>query len=107
MNLAVTTALSKNGVPIRLPDERWIHLTEGHSEMVGYYSEVLETLEDPDAIYEGNSGELLAAKKIHDDRYLVVVYKEISEKDGFVITAFLSSRRRQLERRKKVWQRQK
>ena len=107
MNLAVTTALSKNGVPIRLPDERWIHLTEGHSEMAGYYSEVLETLEDPDAIYKGRSGELLAAKKIHADKYLVVVYKEISEKDGFVITAFLSSRKRQLERREKVWPRQK
>ena len=107
MNLAVTTALSKNGVPIRLPDERWIHLTEGHSEMAGYYSEVLETLEDPDTIYEGGSGELLAAKKIHADKYLVVVYKEISEKYGFVITAFLSSRKRQLERRTKVWPRQK
>lgn len=107
MNLAVTTALSKNGVPIRLPDERWIHLTEGHSEMAGYYSEVLEALEDPDAIYKGNSGELLAVKEIHADKYLVAIYKEISETDGFVITAFLSSRRRQLERRKKVWQRQK
>jgi hypothetical protein len=88
MNPAVMTALSKNGVPIRLPDERWIHLTEGHSEMAGYYSEVLETLEDPDAIYEGGSGELLAAKEIQTDKYIVVVYKEISEKDGFVITAF-------------------
>ena len=102
MNQPVTTALSKNGVPIRLPDERWIHLTEGHSEMAGYYSEVLETLEDPDAIYEGGSGELLAAKEIQTDKYIVVVYREISEKDGFVITAFLSSRRRQLERRTKV-----
>jgi len=103
----VTTALSKNGVLIRLPDERWIHLTEGHSEMAGYYSEVLETLEDPDAIYEGGSGELLAAKEIQTDKYIVVVYKEISEKDGFVITAFLSSRRKQLERRRMVWPQQK
>ncbi len=101
------TALSKNGVPIRLPDERWIHLTEGHSEMAGYYSEVLETVEDPDAVYEGNSGELLAAKEIQTDKYIVVVYKEVSGKDGFVITAFLSSRKKQLERRTKVWQRQK
>ena len=50
------TARSRNGIPIRLPDERWIHLTEGHSEMAGYYSDVLETMEDPDAIYEGISG---------------------------------------------------
>lgn len=101
------TALSKNGVPIRLPDERWIHLTEGHSEMAGYYSEVLETLEDPDAVYEGCSGELLAAKEIQTNKYIVVVYKEIDEKDGFVITAFLSSRKKQLNRRRMVWRRQK
>ena len=101
------TALSKNGVPIRLPNERWIHLTEGHSETAGYYSEVLETVEDPDSIYEGSYGELLAVKEIQTDKYIVVVYKELSEIDGFVITAFLSSRKNQLERRTKVWQRQK
>jgi hypothetical protein len=47
------------------------------------------------------------AKEIQTDKYIVVVYKEVSEKDGFVITAFLSSRKKQLERRTKVWQRQK
>ena len=51
------TALSKNSVLIRLPDERWLHLTESHSEMAGYYSEVLETVEDPCAVYEGTVGE--------------------------------------------------
>jgi hypothetical protein len=40
------TVRSKNDVPIRLPDERWMHLTEGHSEMTGYHSEVLKTIED-------------------------------------------------------------
>lgn len=94
-------ARSKNGIPIRLPDERWIHLTEGHSEMAGYYSDVLEAVEDPDAIYEGRSGELLAVKEKRTDKYIVVVYKEMSETNGFVITAFLTSKRNQLERRKK------
>jgi len=75
--------------------------------MIGKPLKVLETLEDPDAIYEGGSGELLAAKEIQTDKYIVVVYKEISEKDGFVITAFLSSRRKQLERRRMVWPQQK
>jgi len=75
--------------------------------MAGYYSEVLETIEDPDGAYEGSLGELLAVKEIQTDKYIVVVYKEVSEMDGFVITAFLSSRKNQLERRTKVWQRQK
>jgi hypothetical protein len=73
-------ALSKNGVPIRLPDERWIHLTEGPCEMAGYYSEALETVEDPDVVYEGNSGEFLATKEIQTDRYIVVVYNLTSIK---------------------------
>ncbi len=100
-------ARSRNGIPIRLPDERWIHLTEGHSEMAGYYSEVLEAVEDPEAIYEGSSGELLAIKKMQSGKYIVVVYKEVSKTDGFVITAFLTSKMRQFERRKKVWPQRK
>ena len=51
---------SKNEVPIRLTTERWIHITEEHSEMAGYYFEVLETIEDPEAIYEGRFGEYIA-----------------------------------------------
>lgn len=42
---------SKNDVAIRLPEERWFHITEEHSEMAGYYFEVLETVEEPEAIY--------------------------------------------------------
>ena len=66
---------SKNGVPIRLPDERWLHITESHTEMAGIYSDVLETVEDPDAIYEAESGELLATREVQTDKYLVVVIK--------------------------------
>jgi len=39
--------ISKTGVPIRFPEERWFHITEEHSEMAGYYFEVLETIEEP------------------------------------------------------------
>ncbi|MBI5193681.1 MAG: hypothetical protein HZA08_09610 [Nitrospirae bacterium] len=28
---------SKNSVPIRLNENRWLHITEEHSEMAGYY----------------------------------------------------------------------
>ena len=39
---------SKNDVPIRLTEERWFHITEEHSEMAGYYFEVLEAVEEPE-----------------------------------------------------------
>jgi hypothetical protein len=96
---------SKNNVPIRLPEERWFHITEEHSEMAGYYFEVLETVEEPEAIYEGKAGEYLAVREIEKDKYIVVVYREISEGDGFIITAFLTRRKGQLERRRRIWPR--
>jgi len=98
------TVFSKNGVSIRLTDERWLHITEEHSELAGYYFEVLETLQEPEAIYEGKMEELLAVKEIEPEKYMVVVYKEdITHNDGFVITAFLTRRIKQVRRRNKLW----
>jgi hypothetical protein len=62
-------ARSRNNVPIRLTEERWFHITEEHSEMAGYYFEVLETVEESE-----------------------------------VIITFLTKRREQLERRRKIWE---
>lgn len=98
------TAKSINGITIRLPDERWIHITEEHSEMAGYLYDVLETIETPLAIFEGNSGELLAAREIETGKYIIVAYREVTQADGFIITAFLTRRWNQIERRKKLWQ---
>ncbi len=75
--------------------------------MAGFYSDVLETVEDPDAIYEGRLGEFLAMRETQTDKYLVVVYREVSEEDGFVITSFLTRRKTQLDRRPKIWVRQR
>ena len=96
---------SKNDVPIRLTEERWFHITEEHSEMAGYYFEVLEAVEEPEAVYEGRAGECIAAREVEKGKYIVVVYRELGRVDGFVITAFLTRRRKQLERRRKIWQR--
>lgn len=71
--------------------------------MAGYYFEVLETVEEPEAIYAGKAGECIAVREIEKGKYIVVIYRELSEEDGFVITAFLTRRRRQLERRQKIW----
>ena len=77
--------------------------------MAGYQFEVLETVQEPEAIYEGNAQELLAVKEIEPGKYMVVVYveyKEVSKEEGFVITAFLTRRIKQIERRAKLWSRQ-
>ena len=94
---------SKNGVPIRLTEERWLHITEEHSEMAGYYFDVLEIIQEPAEIYEGGAEELLAVKEINPEKYIVVVYKEVSREDGFIITAFLTRKINKIQRRIKIW----
>lgn len=96
-------AHSKNGVPIRLTQERWFHITEEHSEMAGHFFEVLEAIEEPDAIHEGRCEELIATREVEPGKHLTVIYRELSTTDGFVITAFLTRKIQQIERRRRLW----
>ena len=96
------TVHSKNGVPIRLTDERWTHIAEEHGELAGLRLEVLETVSNPECIFAGGAGELLAARPVEAGKWLVAVYKELDH-DGFVITAFLTRRITSLEKRKQLW----
>ena len=93
---------SPGGVAIRLTDERWSHITEEHSELAGMRFEILETVAQPDHIYQAGGGELLAVREIDTGKFLVVVYREINE-DGFIITAFLTRRIKSLQRRELIW----
>ena len=96
------TIQSKNGIFIRLTDERWAHITEEHCELAGMRLETLETVVNPSKILEGGDGELLAVREIEKNKFLVVVYRELVG-DGFIITAFLTRREQYLNRRKQVW----
>lgn len=101
------TVRSINGVPIRLPDERWIHITSHHNEMAAYYFEVLEVIAEPERIFAGDEGELIAVKEHSPGKYFVVIYREINNgEDGFVITAFFTRRIEQIERRRMLWQKE-
>jgi hypothetical protein len=83
---------SKNGIPIRLTEERWFHIIENHDDLAGHYDDVLYAIEDPDYIIEGYKKALIALKKIARTKFLAVVYREISREDGFVITAYFTSK---------------
>lgn len=98
----VEIALSKNGIPIRLTVERWIHITEEHCELAGMRFEVMETIVNPTKILEGLNGTLMAIREIEKDKYLVAVYRELDD-DGFVITSFLTRKLKPLKRRKQIW----
>jgi hypothetical protein len=94
---------SKNRIPIRLTDERWVHIIENHDDLAGHYDDVLYAIEDPDYIIEGYRKALIALKKIARTKFLAVVYREISREDGFVITAYFTGRLN-LEKEVILWQ---
>ena len=97
--------LSVHLVPIRLTSERWVHIVENHDDLVGRYHDALEVVAEPDLVLEGKAGEYLAVRK-QDRRTMVVVYRIVSRTDGFVITAFQTSKLSQLVRTKKIiWRR--
>lgn len=98
----VQVVRSKNSIPIRLTDERWDHIVDEHGELVGERDHVLETVRNPQRVLAGQGGELLAVRELLPGKYLVIVYREFVD-DGFIITAFLTRRIRQLERRTRLW----
>jgi hypothetical protein len=53
---------SRNSVPVRLTEERWLHIRNRHPEMRDQRHRVLETLVAPEMIQEGDFGELLAVR---------------------------------------------
>lgn len=83
--MILATALSKNGVTIRLTDERLNHIISSHLEISpSEYKAVINVVENPDFILQGDTGELLAVKKKPRKKmWLVVPYKEVTEEDGF------------------------
>ncbi len=86
-------AYSINNVPIRLTYERWYHIIENHDYMASYFHEVLETIENPDYIFQANHGSLKAVQSLSKRKWLIVIYKEVSKDDGFVITAYFLSKK--------------
>lgn len=96
------TARSKNGLLIRLTEERWGHIIDEHGEISGLREAVLRTISEPERVLAGNEGALLAVRTEEPGKWLVVVYRELEE-DGFVITAFLTRRFRSLDRRMQLW----
>jgi hypothetical protein len=85
-------AYSTNGVPIRLTQERWEHITSNKPYMESYYERVVEAVEHPTRILRGHAGTLAAVLSIGKQRYLHVIYREVNQDDGFVITAFIARR---------------
>ena len=93
-------AYSVDNIPIRLTSERWFHIVENHDDLAGHYDSVLNAIENPDLILKGYQGTLIAMRGAGKRRYLAVVYRQLSNEDGFVITAYFTSK---INRKKIIW----
>ncbi|MGI8883267.1 MAG: hypothetical protein ACR2IA_03375 [Pyrinomonadaceae bacterium] len=93
---------SIDGVPIRLTDERWEHITDEHPYMNGFYDEVLKSIDHPEFITRGQKGTKIAVVNLGRSRWLHVMYREINRNDGFIITAFIDEF---FEKNKIIWSR--
>ena len=102
----MTFASSINNVPVRITDERWEHICRRHPEIEEENGKVLETITNPDIIQRGDRNELMALRFYEQTplspKYLVVVYREVSSTDGYIITAYFTNR---IRRREVIWKR--
>jgi hypothetical protein len=96
---------SVNSVHVRLTVERWSHVVARHPEMEGQRDAVLDTLSAPDLVQEGDLGTSIAVRFYEKtpltSKHLVVIYKETSSADGFVLTAYYTAR--PSARRQTIW----
>ena len=93
-------------MPVRITDERWEHICRRHPEIEEENGKVLETITNPDIIQRGDRNELMALRFYEQTplspKYLVVVYREVSSTDGYIITAYFTNR---IRRREVIWKR--
>jgi hypothetical protein len=77
-----------------------MHIIEARDELAGRLPDVLEAVEAPDWVTKGYRDALVAWKGHGRGRYLAVVYRETGRRDGFIVTAFVTSKPK---RRNRVW----
>jgi hypothetical protein len=95
---------SIHNVTIRFTEERWFHIVENHDDLAGYFDEIIDTIEFPEYIISGYNDAKIALKSIKQGKYIAVVYKEVTKDDGFVITAYFTSKLK-LENEVILWER--
>ena len=98
----IASTISRNGIVIRLTEERWKHICMMHPSLANKQSKVLNFIKNPDYILKGGARELLAVSALPKRGYIVVVYKELFS-DGFIITAFETTDKLWLFKKEIVW----
>lgn len=103
---------SINNVRVRLTEERWFHIVEYHGELGSFQPEIMMSVAEPDNVYfspvgvKPNFAAVKAFVRLVElglAENLVVHYRESSQSNGFILTAFVMSGKR-LNKRFGLWQ---
>jgi hypothetical protein len=94
---------SINGVPIRLTDERWVHILDSHPELASYRETILDTVKNPDYILASRRGTLAAVAVLGRRAFLHVFYVEKGRLDGFILSARMEEK---MDKAKIVWRKE-
>ncbi len=99
----IATAKSKSGAQIRLTEKEWKHIITTRPQLEEFQEEVLRSVENPDEVYTPPSivkPQLHAVKRFERlgdvglGENLVVVYRELTPRERFIITVFPMSDKR-------------
>lgn len=102
--MLLATVNSINGVPIRFTKERWEHIRNSHPEILEEnLKDILNAISSPDMVLRGDLDELLAVKNVSRKTWIVVPYKEVDPKDGFILTAYLTTSINWLFKKEIIW----
>ena len=105
-NEILRTVTSVHGNSIRITARQWSHVIEAHDYVAGNLDKVAETLSEPTRVINVASGEVLALRDYESTnitrKTAVVVYRD--EPDGFLITAYFTSKPEETERKgERIW----
>ncbi|NJL48801.1 MAG: hypothetical protein HC929_16635 [Leptolyngbyaceae cyanobacterium SM2_5_2] len=75
--------------------------------MADYQAVILDVVASPDRVLDGNNGQLIAVQAMSQQKWLLVIYREIEAQgaimDGFIVTAFFNQRLRYMEGKQQLW----
>jgi len=109
----IAVVRSRSGALVRLTAKQWEHIVTARPELKDFKREILEVVEHPDEVFEPPprvKPQLHAVKRFERladvglSENLVVVFRELTRQEGFIITAFPISDRRK-RRMYRLWRR--
>jgi len=109
----IAVVRARSGARVRLTAKQWEHIVTARPELKDFEREILEVVEHPDEVFEPPprvKPQLHAVKRFERladvglSENLVVVFRELTRQEGFIITAFPISDRRK-RRMYRLWRR--